>query len=513
MNRRSFLQVASLTAAALVARRGPAFAQSAAPPAASVSFNHDWLVAAAKALSEKPYSPASAELPDGYGDITYDQYRNIWFKPDQSLWAADPSRFRIDMFHQGFIYKDPVKLSIVDAGQATPVAFSPAMFGYGHLVKPPAHPEGMDFAGFRARTQINSPGSWQEFLVFQGASYFRAVARDQTYGLSARGLAINTAEPEGEEFPWFRHFWLERPSREGAALVVHALLDSPSTAGAYRFEITPGMETVMDVDASIFPRQEIKKLGIAPLTSMFMFNPMNRTRFDDFRLSVHDSNGLQMLNGAGEWLWRPLCNPSSLQISFFRDKSPRGFGLMQRARRYEDFQDLEARYESRPSLWIEPLGDWGEGFVELVEIPTEDETNDNIVAYWRPNGSVPAGGPWHFSYRMHWTDLVRPQSEMLWVADSYQGLTFDKKRRLFVVDFRAADDAPVQLEPENLLVQVSATRGHAVNPVIHERRPGGTIRASFELDAGSEELSELRLLLTADGKPASETWLYRWTAS
>jgi glucans biosynthesis protein len=263
---------------------------------------------------------------------------------------------------------------------------------------------------------------------------------------------------------------------------------------------------VIDVEATVFPRQEIAKIGVAPLTSMFAFNATNRAGFDDFRPAVHDSDGLLMLTGAGEWLWRPLANPRDLQISAFQDRNPRGFGLMQRSRDFEDFQDPEARYERRPSLWIEPLGDWGKGFVELVEIPTANEYNDNIVAYWRPSGPAPAAIARSLSYRMRWTNTVRPAG-LLMTRTSHAGLTFDRKRRLFVIDFAGRDDTT----PQGLALEVSASAGEIAKPTLHGTLPDGSVRVSFELDVEGIELSELRARLLAEGKPASETWMYRWT--
>jgi glucans biosynthesis protein len=514
MNRRSFVEgvSAAIALALSLERSGSAFAQESPTPDQPAPFSHEWLLQEASRLAGQPYQAPSTDLPDGLGDLDYHEYLDIRYKPEARIWANEPTRFQLDLFHRGFIFKDRVKISIVDGGAVTTIPFSTSLFDYGSLVKPPAQNEDMDFSGFRARNPINSPDVWDEFVVFQGASYFRAVGRGQNYGLSARGLTINTAEPEGEEFPAFRQFWIERPAPDAQTLIVHALLDSPSTTGAYRFAITPGAETTIDVDAAIFPRQEIKKVGIASLTSMFMFNATNRAGFDDFRRAVHDSDGLQMLTGAGEWVWRPLANPRELQTSLFKDKQPRGFGLMQRARLLSDFDDLEAAYERRPSLWIEPLGDWGEGFVELVEIPTDSEVNDNIVAFWRPNGPVPAGGPWRFAYRMRWTDEMRPPATLLVTAASHAGLSFDRQRRLFVVDFGKAGDGHEGPQVESLKIDVSASKGNIVNPVIHTRQPGGVIRVSFELDTGSEGLSELRLRLMAGDTPASETWLYRWTA-
>ncbi len=346
--------------------------------------------------------------------------------PNSAIWRNDPTEFRLDLFHPGFIYFEAVEVSIVENGRASRIPFSPTLFAYGDQVPALGDLDGVGFAGFRGRYPINAPGAYQEFVIFLGASYFRALARNQVYGLSARGLAINTAEPEGEEFPAFRKFWIEKPGAEADTVVIYALLESQSATGAYRFAITPGAETVLEVEAQLFTRTSVKKMGIAPLTSMYLFNGLNRTGFDDYRLAVHDSDGLQILTGNGEWLWRPLANPAKLQISYFGDRRPRGFGLMQRSRSYEEFGDAEAKYERRPSVWIEPQGDWGDGFVELVEIPTDREINDNIVAYWRPKSAVPPGGPRQVLYRMRWTDFVLPPAELLWISASRSGLSFDR---------------------------------------------------------------------------------------
>jgi periplasmic glucans biosynthesis protein len=511
LDRRAFLELLAIGAASSSLFCAPALAEGGAPAPQSTPFSFDWLVEEAGRLAASDFEPHFGNIPDALGELTYDQYRKVWFKPEAAIWKDDATQFRIDLFYPGFIYKEPVRIALVENGQATEIPFSPDLFAYGEGVQPLQQTDGVAFSGFRARYPINSPDAFQEFVVFQGASYFRAVGRNQFYGLSARGLAVNTAEPSGEEFPAFRRFWIEKPSADSDTLVVYALLDSPSLTGAYRFEITPGAETVIEVEAALVLRNDVKKIGIAPLTSMFLFDPTNRSAFDDYRRAVHDSDGLQMLTGKGEWVWRPLANPSELQISGFADQRPRGFGLMQRARSYEDFEDAEAKYERRPSLWIEPIGDWGEGVVELVEIPTAREINDNIVAYWRPKGEVQSGGPWRVAYRMRWTDERLPPPEFLYTSASRSGLSFDGNRRLFAIDFCRSDPAG-DIDPAGLSMDLSSSKGNVVNPVIHSVEPGGALRVSFELDAGSEELSELRLLLVKDGKPASETWLYRWTA-
>jgi glucans biosynthesis protein len=514
IDRRAFVKAAAVAAFAStgVASRSAVSQDAVDRAKQNLPFSFDWLVSEAKRLASAPFQPMETDLPAAISDLTYDQYRDIWFTPEAAIWADTPTGFRLDLFHLGWLHRERVRIALLEEGRAIEIPFSTDLFTYGHLVRPPDGADGLGFSGFRARYPINAQSAHQEFLVFQGASYFRAVARNQVYGLSARGLAVDTAEPKGEEFPAFRRFWIERPPRQADTLVLYALLDSLSLTGAYRFDIRPGAETVIEVSAAIFTRQEVGKAGVAPLTSMFLFNAMNRGGFDDYRRAVHDSEGLQMLTGAGEWLWRPLGNPRDLQVSSFSDRSPRGFGLVQRARRFEEYEDAEAKYEKRPSVWIEPIGDWGRGYVELVEIPTEREINDNIVAYWRPDRTVPAGGPWRFRYRMRWTDTFLPDPNLLWASTSRAGLSFDQERRLFAIDFRNGNEGG-DVDRRGLAMEVSTSHGSVVNPRIHENQAAGALRVSFELAPGSADLSELRLLLTRDGKPASETWLYRWSAS
>ncbi|MYZ46711.1 glucan biosynthesis protein [Propylenella binzhouense] len=507
MNRRTFVSglPALIAVAATDFARSDALAQAALPHLDDpVPFSPDWLIQQAKDLASKDYTEPDFPLPGDLAKLSYDRYRDIRYRSEARVWAGSGRPFMLDLFHRGFIYNDHVTISLLENGQARRIRYTKDLFDFGASPQPPEDAD-LGFSGFRVRYPINTPDVWDEFLVFQGATYFRAVAQNQLYGISARGLAINTATPEGEEFPVFTNFWIETPAPETRLLNVYALLDSPSTTGAYRFSIQPGAETVMDVQATLFPRVDIDHIGLAPLSSMFLFDAMNRGLFDDFRPSVHDSNGLLMLTGRGEWVWRPLANPAELQLSAFADQSPRGFGLMQRTRSFDDFKDLEARYERRPSLWIEPLGDWGKGQVVLLEIPVEMEIHDNISVFWRPAEPIPAEKPWTFQYRMRWSQNI--EHELLATVDSRAGLTSNEQRRVFVVDFRSAKMPPL----DQLAMEVNASAGEVVHPVLQANAPDGTIRASFQLDPGSAALSELRLRLTANGQPASETWLYRWT--
>jgi glucans biosynthesis protein len=498
IDRRLFLGLA----AAVPSLLGGRWLGAAEPTA----FNRGVVVERARALAAAPFAWPEPPLTSALKDLSYSQYQGIRFREDRRLFTDPPSGFSVDLFHSGFIFNVPVEIFLVEGDQASKLAYDPGLYTFQDSAPPePGTP--LEFAGFRARTALNKPDVMDEFLVFAGASYFRAVAKDQIYGLSARGLAVNTATEEGEEFPFFRAFWLEQPG-EGR-MVVHALLDGPSVSGAFRFTIRPGAETQMDVEATLFARADIASLGIGPLTSMHLYDSKDRYKYDDFRPSIHDSDGLAVWNGSGERLWRPLHNPERLQLSGFNDNGPRGFGLIQRERRFSEHEDLEAAYHKRPSLWVEPIGDWGKGAVVLVEIPTQEEIHDNIVAFWRPEQPLLAGTETNFTYRLHWGWDIAADPELLRVVRTLSGRSGSGARR-FVIDF---SDAEGKAPPaESLTLAVHASAGTVLHPILMDNSEAGAVRAAFELDPGSENLVELRVDLSRGADPAGESWLYRWTA-
>lgn len=378
-----------------------------APAETEGVFTFDVVIDRARALAESPFEDRSRSVPDFLLDIDYDQWRSIRFRPDRALWKEENLPFQLQFFHPGLFYDRAVTIHVVDGGLATPLPFAKESFDYGSGSFAEKIPSDLGYAGFRIHYPLNRPDYRDEVAVFLGASYFRALARDQGYGLSARGLAVDTALPTGEEFPWFREFWVLKPSPEDGFIKVFALLDSPSATGAYRFVIVPGEETRMDVSAVLFARRDGARLGLAPLTSMFFYGEESNGRPGDFRPEVHDSDGLQIHFSTGEWLWRPLKNPSRLDISAYQARNVRGFGLLQRDGTFDHYQDLEARYERRPSLWVEPGGDWGDGHVELIEIPTDREMHDNIVAFWVPGETPLPGESLAFDYVLRWTGADR----------------------------------------------------------------------------------------------------------
>ena len=462
----------------------------------------------AQKLAARDYGVARIPENSPLRQLSYEQYQMMRVNGEKAVWRNEQVPFRMEVLPAGFHFTLPVRVSIVESSVAREITTGPETFLLDPAVAKIVGNTPIPLSGMRLQTRLNSRAAWDEFISFQGASYFQAVPRDASYGLSARGLALRTAHPQGEEFPEFTHFWVERPSANASGIVVHALLDSPSTTGAYRFSITPGAETIMDVDLTLFPRQPLDDVGIATLTSMFLFDESERTRIDDFRDEVHDSDGLQIVLGSGEHVYRPLRNPTQLQISAFTSQAPRAFGLVQRSRRLSDFHDLDANYEDRPSAWIEPTSEWGPGQVQLIEIPTDLETNNNIVAMWKPKEVIQPGKPWHTSYRIRWTTNPRVTPRLGRVTSTRTGPSRDGKRRLFVVEFVGAGR-----EVEGLTLDVGSSAGKVSNTLLEPNRLTKGIRASFELAPGDANLAELRLRIMRGERPTTETWLYRWTAS
>ncbi|MBO6037138.1 MAG: glucan biosynthesis protein G [Acetobacter sp.] len=476
---------------------------------ATGAFDDSTVIQIARKLSTLPYRAPEQHLPKAIENLTFDQYRSIVYKHECALWATDNLDFDVEFFPRGFLYKPRVAIYEVVDGRSSVVPYSSDLFTYAD----PALKVDSDlgFAGFRLRSAINTPGVKEEFCVFLGASYFRAVAKGQNYGLFARGFANDTGDPKGEEFAIFRAFWLEKPHPDVQAMVLYALLDSPSLTGAFRFTIRPGDPTVFDVQTSLFPRTVISQSGIAPLASMYYFGVNDHSHVDDWRPAAHDSEALQMWTGSGQQLYRPLYNPLDLQISTFSDVSPRGFGLVQRRRAFHDFEDLQLHYEKRPSLWIEPVGDWGSGWVELVEIPTPNEVNDNIVSFWRPKDPVRAGREYMYTYRMYWGwDVPFPTTLARIGATRVGTVTNNGDARFFCIDFTGDIFSHLSKET-HFHITPKASAGTIRNIVLEPNPDIKGWRATFEFAPGDAKVSDLSATLETDSGPVSEQWLYRWT--
>ncbi|QJT07479.1 glucan biosynthesis protein G [Oceanidesulfovibrio marinus] len=497
---------------------------------ANQEFSYNSVIDLAQELSKNPYVEA-APLPEPFSPLDYDAWRDIRFDPEKSLWRKQKLPFEVQLFHPGFLYQNTVSINIVDNGKAEELPVEKSMFTYGrNRTLGEQLPEVIGAAGFRIHAPINTRKYFDEFLVFLGASYFRAVGKGQNYGISARGLAVDTALPKGEEFPWFRKFWIVKPNRKDKDLVIYALLDSQSLTGAYAFRVWPGTTTQVDVAARIFLRNPVEKLGFAPLTSMFFYgeNSLPSPRMG-WRPEVHDSDGLLVNLANGEWLWRPLQNLRTLQLSSFEANDVQGFGVLQRDRNFHDYEDLEAHYEQRPSVWIEPIGAWGNGHMELVQIPSDQEIHDNIVAYWTPDTLPTDDQPLAFEYRMRWMGDPAELSPGGYVTSTRVGRVHkqedakeeqDGEVYIFVVDFGGETLAKIDPDEEELSANVDVGQGaELLEQQVFPNPETKGWRLSFKVRFASKSTLErmlpdkegpieLRAFLRHKDDVLSETWSY-----
>lgn len=476
-------------------------------------FSKEWLREEAKRLSAQPFQVSAGTLPDWVTGLDWDGYQSIRFRPDHALWAKEKLPFQARLFHLGLFFNHPVVLYEVVQGMASPIHYSKDLFAYDAKLKVPGSVDDIGFAGFRVHAY---PDFERDMFSFLGASYFRAVGATKQYGLSARGLAVDTGLSRDEEFPEFRRFWLERPAPKSDRVTIHALLDSPSVVGAYTFEVKPGDSTVMEIEAHLFPRKAIERIGIAPLTSMFQYGENDRRVSDDFRPEIHDSDGVSIRTGADEWIWRPLVNSPVVRTNSFLDTHPKGFGLLQRDRNFDHYQDDGAMYHLRPSAWVEPLGEWGRGAVQLVELPTPDETFDNIVLFWNPEEPFAPGQERVFKYRLSWGSEPPARSSAAIVVSTRigaGGIPGQKNRipsRKFVIDF---EGGRLDKLAENAKVEpvISASRGEIREPAARPLKGTSAWRCNFDLVSEGMEPVDLRCYLRDAEGALTETWLYQWT--
>lgn len=516
-NRRGVLKLLA-SSLALMSTTGIAHAQPQEAAAASaIPFSFDLLTEEMRAAAGRPHEMRVPEMPDFVKNLDYDSYRLIQFRRDRAKWAETDSLYQIHAFHPGWLFKEPVQMFEVDGGTARPMLFSEADFEYLGDVAGVHGPQPLPgVAGFRINTPLNAPNVFDELVAFLGASYFRALGRGNIYGLSARGLVINSWQQGPEEFPRFSRFYLEKPQGDGP-IVVNAALESESVTGAYRFEITAGEETVMEVTARLFFRKDVAELGVAPLTSMFLYAQANRSQFDDYRPQVHDSNGLFIERDTGETMWRALNNPPALGNSYFSETNPRVFGLHQRDRDFEHYQDAGAHYERRPSLNVEPIGDWGAGRIRLIEVPSKLEAEDNIVAFWVPEEPVKAGDEREFRYRLRWGDIRPETSDFGYVAETragrggVSGVDGASTLRKFVVDFEGGIldtlDANTQLD-----IAAGVSGANLVFSTVSRIDANGRWRLVLDVEVTGTEPVELRAYLAGLNRKLTETWLYQWRA-
>lgn len=489
--------------------------------AESEAFDFEMLTERMRQLADGAFDATLPELPAAFAQLDYDGYRKFEFDVAHARWADGDSGYQVHAFPLGWLFKEPVKVFEVSAGMARPFDFGLSDFKIhdAAVASEAAKAPFPGVAGFRLNYPLNREGAFDELISFLGASYFRALGRDNIYGLSARGLVINSWVEGPEEFPRFTEFYLERPVA-GAPLVAYAALEGPRVTGAYRLEITPAsdaaQETVIDVTARLFFRADVAELGIAPLTSMFLFAETNRAGYDDYRPQVHDSNGLMIAREDGEVCWRALNNTPALGNSYLWENNPKAFGLYQRGREFETYQDAGAHYERRPSLRVEPIGEWGQGSVRLIEIPAKLEAEDNIVAFWVPSEPVKAGDSREYQYRLTWGNLdPHPDGELGYVVETrggrggVSGVESDAALRKFVIDFKGGVlDRADPTRPFDVLA--SATAASVVSSTLSKVEANGVWRLVLDVMIEGDTPVELKAYLVGGGKRITETWLYQW---
>ena len=503
-----------------------ALAQQSAPAApAGTRWSYEELVNRAADLASKPFDSTIAPLPEALAKLDFDEWRDIRFRPDKAVIGKGDTPFTLQAFHLGHLFKRAIKLNVVNNGMATPYPYSAALFDYGKTKFDKPLPADLGFAGFRLHYPLNSPKFNDELISFVGSSYFRVLGRGQQYGLSARAVSVNSGLLDNnEEFPFYREFWID-PSAggDGDKVVIDALLDSASLSGAYRFEVRPGAQTTVDVTANVFPRSPQNGLGFAPLTSMFFMGENDRhfndrNHYDDFRPEMHDSDGLLMLTAKDEWMWRPLRNPFIQKVSLFESGDIKGFGLVQRDRAFDHYQDIELAYESRPTYWIEPKGQWGEGRLELIELATKDETADNIVLSWRPKEPSPAGKASTYAYRL--TALLddprlSPAGRVVNTFTAPVGALGSGEdggpgTRRFLVDF-AGGDVGFYLGQSNLVELVStASNAKIIRAFLTPNPKISGFRVTLDVSLAPGTTTDMGIQLRAAGRALTETWTYSW---
>ncbi len=474
----------------------------------------DTVVGLAAQLAASPHA-APEKLPKPLRELSYDDLRKIRYAPREAIWRMERLPFQLQFFHPGGLQKDRIIVNQVEGEKLTPLPFSEDLFEYGDIELRGRIPASVGFSGFRIHYPLNKPDYLDELAAFQGASYFRVLSKDAIYGISSRALGIRIAEGEREEFPRFREFWVEQPDRSAKQIRLWGMFDSESAAGAAEFVIRPGVITEVDVRVAVFLRKDVENLGLAPLTSMFWYGENSPYKFGDFRPEVHDSDGALIHTGAGEWLWRPLANETNrFRWSAFADAEPRGFGLIQRDRAFSSYEDLEALYHLRPSVWVEPAGQgWGPGEIRLVELPSLNEYGDNVNLFFVPSQPARAGERFDLAYRLHafLEEEAWPPSSLGRVVSTRQAdIPYNRRATRFLVDFARPRHAG-DLVDEEILIEMAADRAQILGTFIQRNDYAGTWRVVFDIEAASTNLpAELRCTLRTDAGPLTETWTYQW---
>ena len=520
-DRRTIVQGALATGASAVsasAMAPNAEAQTARPPQSS-KFAFDEVVKRATDLASAPFEGKVPPLPDELNKLDFDAWRQIDFKDNKGLIGGNGSQFRLELFHLGHLYKRAVVVNTLRDGIPTPIPYQASEFTFGTAKFAKPLPVNLGFAGFKIRNPLNDPKKFDEFISFVGSSYFRFLGRGQQYGLSARGLALAGGTNQ-EEFPFYREFWIDAPQPDTDRLTIYALLDSSVVTGAYQFDCYPKADSVIEVKATLIPRRDGVKVGFAPLTSMFFIGENGPRFHDEFRTELHDSDGLLIQSGVGEWIWRPLRNPTIAKTSAFFDRDPKGFGLLQRDRHFDHYEDIDLAYQLRPSYWVEPKTKLGDGHVELFEMPTTDETNDNIVASWVSKDDVVVGKPLTFAYSITAALGLDKLASNGKAINTFQTVARalgsqepnSPNTRRFMIDFAGGDLAYYKDDPGQVQIAAGTSVGKIIRSYTQYNPYISGFRATLDIQVDPGQTADLRAYLKAGPVALTETWMFPWEA-
>jgi periplasmic glucans biosynthesis protein len=482
----------------------------------------------AKQLSKENYVAPKSHLPSMFKHLAFDDYQKIYFISDKTYWKKDHTLFTLQFYHQGMYFDTPVKINEIINNRVQEIQYSPDYFNLTALNQTEMANSHLGFAGFKIHYPINQRQKTDdEIFSALGASYFRVIGKGQVYGLSSRGLAIDTGAISGEEFPRFTEFWIEKPKPKQNYLVFYALLDSPRVTGAYKFILTPGQESKLNIESQLFFRSSIEKVGLAPLTSMYLYGHNQPSTIANYRPAIHDSNGLSILTQDNRWIWRPLNNPKKLAFSTFTLQDPKAFGLVQRSNGFEDFQDLTDHYEKRPTAWIEALNPLGKGHIELIEIPSPDETNDNIVAFWVPEQKINAGDELYLHYQIRYLsdEAARYPKNIARVKDTLYSLGDVRQANLvrqldgsisYVIDFVGGELAKLSPQQGVKPYLSISDNGELVNSelIYNPIDKGWRLIIHFKNKEMNKATEIYASLLSNDGKDRllTETWNAQYPA-
>jgi glucans biosynthesis protein len=516
-SRRTIVQGTLVTGASVLTIKQAA-AQTARPPQ-QARFSIDDVVKRAKDLASAPFEGKLPPLPDELNRLNFDAWRDIEFREDKSLLGANGNQFRLHLFHLGHLYKRAVTINTIRDGIPTPLPYKPSDFDFGKTKLEKPLPVNLGFAGFKIKFPLNDPKKFDEFISFVGASYFRFLGRNQQYGLSARALVLAGGTNQ-EEFPFYREFWIDTPAPDSNKLTIYALLDSSVVTGALQFDCHAKDESVIEVTATLIPRRDDVKIGYAPLTSMFFIGENDHRYNEDYRPELHDSDGLLIHTGAGEWIWRPLRNPKLAVTSSFFDHDVQGYGLLQRDRKFDHYQDIALAYQLRPSYWVEPKTKFGEGHVELFEMPTTDETNDNIVASWVAKQPVTVGTPLTYSYSitagLDFDRLSENAKTLSTFQTTARALGSAEPNvpgtRRFIVDFAGGDLPYYKDDAGSVQTIASTSQGKILRASTQWNPYTNGFRGTIDVQLDPDQTADIRSFLRSGTKTLTETWIFPWQA-